>query len=221
MEDDKDPIDEEILGLTLENLKLKGLLEEHLGKRITDEILEGRISTKLGGERRRMGILMADIRNFTGYSEHENPDHVVAFLNRFFKAMTACVERHTGRVDKFMGDAIMVLFQVEEVSHMPDCAQEMVRLFPTLNPPEKTGVGIGMTFGEVVIGCVGSGRKVDFTVIGAPVNLAARLSGLAKAGEVLLDSGMKAALAPGHKVRAAGKSVIKGFTRPIEIFRLL
>jgi class 3 adenylate cyclase len=75
---------------------LRGLLEEHLGKRITDEILDGKISTKLGGERRRMGILMADIRNFTGYSEHEDPSHVVAFLNRFFKAMTAMLKEFRG-----------------------------------------------------------------------------------------------------------------------------
>jgi adenylate cyclase len=220
MEDDKDRLDEQILGLTLENLKLRGLLEEHLGKQITDDILDGTISTKLGGERRRMGILMVDIRNFTPYAEREDPARVVDFLNRFFKAMTACIERHDGRVDKFIGDAILAQFEPQTVPGMASCAREMVRLFASLEPPEKTGIGVGMTLGEVVIGCVGSGRKVDFTVIGPAVNLAARLAGIAKAGEVLLDGDVKAALDPKHGVHSTGHKAIKGFTHAIEIFRL-
>lgn len=220
MEDDKDHLDEQIMGLTLENLKLRGLLEEHLGKKITDDILDGTISTKLGGERKRMGILMADIRNFTPYAEREDPSRVVDFLNRFFKAMTACIERHDGRVDKFIGDAILAQFEPQAVPGMASCAREMVGLFASLEPPEKTGIGVGMTFGEVVIGCVGSGRKVDFTVIGPAVNLAARLSGLAKAGEVLLDGGVKKACGSDLQAHSAGHSTIKGFTREIEVFRL-
>jgi len=70
----------------------------------------------------------------------------------------------------------------------------------------------------VILGYVGSGRKVDFTVIGSPVNLASRLSGIAKAGEILMDAEVRAALSPEIPVCSAGHSAIKGFTQPIEIF---
>ena len=220
MEDDKNSIDEQLLGLTLENLKLRGLLEEHLGQRVTEEILGGKVSTKLGGERKRVGIMMPDLRAFTAFSDRVGPVSVVEFLNIFFRMTTACVERHGGFVDKFIGDAILAIFDGNAIAAMPACAREIVRRFDALPPPEGLGLGIGLAAGEVILGYVGSGRKVDFTVIGSPVNLASRLSGLAKAGEILMDAEVRAALEPDAAVRSAGHSAIKGFTQPIEIFRL-
>ena len=220
MEDNKDHLDEQIMELTLENLKLKGLLEEHLGKRVTDEILGGKVSTKLGGERKRVGILMPDLRNFTSFADEVGPTRVVEFLNKFFRMTTACVERHGGFVDKFIGDAILAIFDAHALPSMPACSAEILQRFNALPPPEGLGLGIGMAAGEVVLGYVGSGRKVDFTVIGSPVNLAARLSGLALHGQVLLDKKLLAALPSKQNIQSLGRSTVKGFARGVEIYSL-
>jgi adenylate cyclase len=209
---------EQIIQLTIENLKLKGLLEEHLGKKIAEGIIDGKFSTKLGGERKKLGILMADLRNFTSYSEREEPEKVVEFLNNFFRVMTSIVEKYGGIVDKFIGDAVLAIFYENDISKMIYCAREMISSFSKLEKIPNLNVGIGMASGEVILGYVGSGRKVDFTVIGSAVNLASRLSSLAEAGEVLLDENLSNIFPP-DLIEFLAEKGIKGFSKKIKIFK--
>lgn len=218
--DEEQPSEEELNSLKLENLRLRGLLEEHLGKRISDEILDGKFPSRFGGERKRVSVLMADLRGFTSFSEKNNPEVVVQFLNRFFRSMTACVEHHGGMVDKFIGDAVLAIFESGHSLSAATCSLEMLSRFHSMDTPAGVGLGIGISSGEVVLGYVGSGRKVDFTVIGSAVNLAARLSSIAGAGEILIDRETLDLGLTDHLVESLGSRAIKGFSRDVEIFSL-
>lgn len=148
---------------------------------------------KIGvGETRAVAILFSDIRSFTNISEKNKPDVLVAFLNRYFTVMVDIIKKHGGTIDKFIGDAIMAEFGTP-VSYEDNCkravsaAYEMRDALPTVElgdlvmPEGMTfNIGIGIHYGDVIVGSIGSKDKVDYSVIGDNVNLASRLEGLTK-----------------------------------------
>ena len=148
---------------------------------------------KLGvGETRAVAILFSDIRSFTNISERNRADVLVAFLNRYFSTMVEIIKKYGGTIDKFIGDAIMALFGTP-VSYEDNCrravmaAYEMRQALPSVEigdlvMPEgmKFDIGIGIHYGDVIVGSIGSKDKTDYSVIGDNVNLASRMEGLTK-----------------------------------------
>ena len=144
------------------------------------------------GEKRAVAILFSDIRSFTSISELNRPETMVAFLNRYFTAMVNVIKKHGGTIDKFIGDAIMALFGApvsyeDNARRAVAAAYEMRELLPTVPlgdlvlPEGMTfNIGIGIHYGDVTVGSIGSADKTDYTVIGDSVNLASRLEGLTK-----------------------------------------
>ena len=144
------------------------------------------------GEKREVAILFSDIRSFTSISERNTPETIVAFLNRYFTTMVNIIKKHGGTIDKFIGDAIMAEFgcpvSYEDNSRRAvEAAYEMREALPSvpledLILPEgmKFNIGIGIHYGDVTVGSIGSSDKTDYTVIGDSVNLASRLEGLTK-----------------------------------------
>lgn len=151
------------------------------------------------GEKRNVAILFSDIRSFTSISELNKPETIVAFLNRYFTTMCTIIKKHGGTVDKFIGDAIMALFGAP-VSYEDNCrravaaAYEMrealasVPLEDLILPPGMNfNIGIGIHYGDVIVGSIGSNDKTDYSVIGDNVNLASRMEGLTKTyGSIIL-----------------------------------
>ncbi len=144
------------------------------------------------GEKRDVAILFSDIRSFTSISELNKPESIVGFLNRYFTTMCTIIKKHGGTVDKFIGDAIMALFGAP-VSYEDNCkravaaAYEMrealntIALEDLLLPPDMIfNIGIGIHYGDVIVGSIGSSDKTDYSVIGDNVNLASRMEGLTK-----------------------------------------
>ena len=144
------------------------------------------------GETRAVAILFSDIRSFTNISEKNRADVLVAFLNRYFSTMVEIIKKHGGTIDKFIGDAIMAEFGTP-VSYEDNCrravmaAYEMRDALPTVEmgdlvmPEGMTfNIGIGIHYGDVIVGSIGSKDKTDYSVIGDNVNLASRLEGLTK-----------------------------------------
>ncbi|MBQ6782326.1 MAG: guanylate cyclase [Treponema sp.] len=144
------------------------------------------------GETRAVAILFSDIRAFTNISEKNKADVLVAFLNRYFSTMVEIIKKHGGTIDKFIGDAIMAEFGTP-VSYKDNCrravaaACEMRAALPTVELgdlvlPEgmKFNIGIGIHYGDIIVGSIGSKDKTDYSVIGDNVNLASRLEGLTK-----------------------------------------
>lgn len=172
-------------------------------EQIIDELVDGaETEAKVGvGEKRDVAIMFCDIRSFTNISECNKPETVVAFLNKYFTAMCTIIKKYGGTVDKFMGDAIMALFGAP-VSYEDNCrraiaaAQEMREAVETIElddlilpPGMKFNVGIGIHYGDVIVGSIGSADKTDYSVIGDNVNLASRLEGLTKTyGTMILVS---------------------------------
>ena len=144
------------------------------------------------GEKRDVAILFSDIRSFTSISEHNKPETIVAFLNRYFTVMCTVIKKHGGTVDKFIGDAIMALFgapvSYEDNSRRAVAAAyemrealEKVALEDLVMPDGmKFNIGIGIHYGDVIVGSIGSTDKTDYSVIGDNVNLASRMEGLTK-----------------------------------------
>lgn len=158
-----------------------------------------------GGERRTVAVLFADLRGFTPLAASMAPDDVAATLSEFLSAMVECVFRHDGTLDKFIGDCVMAQWGAPESA--PDDADRALRAavamhdaLGTLNRDRALRgrpvlrMGIGLAYGEVFAGNIGSERRLEFTVIGDAVNQASRLCDEAGAGEILVTDALQRAL---------------------------
>src|SRR5688572_4207345 len=154
-------------------------------------ILSGRIAPHLDGQRQRICILFSDVRNFTTRSEYMAAEVLIGMLNRYFTEMTQSVHEHGGTVDKFIGDGMMCFFGAPQP--LPNASQsgvasarDMLARLERLNGQfaaeglEPIGIGVGLHYGEVVLGHIGSAARHEYTAIGDAVNTASRVEGLTK-----------------------------------------
>ena len=163
-------------------------------EQIIDDLVNGSAqSDKVTlGEKRDIAILFSDIRSFTSISELNKPETIVAFLNRYFTTMCTIIKKHGGTIDKFIGDAIMALFGApvsyeDNARRAVAAAYEMREALPTVPLEDLVlpagmnfNIGIGIHYGDVIVGSIGSSDKTDYSVIGDNVNLASRMEGLTK-----------------------------------------
>lgn len=204
------------------------LLDTYVGPHAGEMILNG--ATRRGsGTTREAAILIADLRGFTAISESRPRDEVIALLNDYFDAICPPIERHGGEILKFMGDGVLATFPLDR----PDAgcaarraAWEAHQAMQALNarragrrlPP--LGYGIGVNVGAVMYGNIGSHARLDFTIIGPAVNIAARLENLTKElGYRVLFSGAFAALPHGtHELVRLGRFPLRGVAAPLEVY---
>ena len=191
---------------------------------IAKELLAGKID--LTGRSLDVGILFCDIRGFTSLTEHMDPQRVIEFLNSHMSLMTKVAYEHGGVVDKFVGDMIMVTFGAPKPSpndaqRMAQCAQAMIQVRRAANDASSSPIqiGIGCAFGNVVAGCMGSEQRLDYTVLGAVVNLAARLCSMAPPMQVYIDTETNTRNQSAVTV-ALDPMKVKGFSHPILAFEL-
>ncbi|NQU64920.1 MAG: adenylate/guanylate cyclase domain-containing protein [SAR324 cluster bacterium] len=168
--------------------KISELFGTYVDKGIRDKIL----TTHSGGsERKSIAILFSDIRNFTTISENNTPDEITQMLNYYFTQWDYSVIQYQGVIDKYIGDAIMVLFgtqdQASAAQNATACAIEMIGKMEhmraelaRLNLPVVQNFGIGINFGSIIFGDIGSQNRKNFTVVGDNVNIASRLESLCK-----------------------------------------
>jgi len=154
------------------------------------------------------------------------PDEVVRILNRFFEDCVDAVEQNHGTVDKFMGDCVMALWGAP-VAKPDDARNAMAAALQMVERARRTiinGVplemGVGINTGEVVLGAVGSRKRSDYTAIGSAVNLAARLCGIARAGEVLVTSDTLMVGGEGVSADSGEPVILKGIDVPITPYSL-
>jgi len=190
----------------------------------------------LVGDNRKLAILFSDIRSFTTISEGMAPDDLVSSLNRYFSGQVEIIYNRKGIVDKYIGDAIMAIWGAPE-KHEDDALQsvlsglEMIDAISYFNKNQKRlgkcefKIGVGINFGEVTVGNIGSERKMDYTVIGDAVNLASRMEGLTKTyhSELLISESLFEELrqkAPnaGLSYRLLDTVAVKGKTKGVRIF---
>lgn len=206
-----------------------------LGKVVSPEIATQllRSDVQLGGEEREVTVLFSDLRDFTSLSEKLPPAEVLALLNRYLDRMSGIVERHGGVIDKYIGDAIMALFGApvalpHAAARAISAAQDMKAALAELNRElaaegkPALGIGIGINTGRVIAGNMGSATRLNYTVIGDAVNLAARLEGLTKEpiydARIIVTAATAEAAQATAQLRPLGTVLVKGRREPVAIF---
>ncbi|HEY5079242.1 MAG TPA: adenylate/guanylate cyclase domain-containing protein [Opitutaceae bacterium] len=211
--------------------KVRDLLEKNVSPEVAAQLM--RDGGALGGEEREITVLFVDLRSFTNRSETQAPREVLALLNRYFDRMSGTVEIYHGIVDKYMGDAIMALFGAPAtlVNHADNAilaAIEMKSGLARLNAELETeGItklkfGIGINTSNVIAGNIGSSRRLNYSVIGDGVNVAARLQDLTRMSQyradILISASTLAAAKGRYQVRPLGAVPVRGRDEAVEIF---
>ena len=222
----------------MEALGLAERMERAFGAYVSPEIMR-RIKAQHGSADlppglRVASVLFSDIRGFTTLSERLSPSEVVAVLNRYLSAMVSVVNEHEGYLDKFMGDAVVAVFNgpVDQPDHAQRairCGVAMQRVLREMNAagafdghgPLKMGIGVAT--GPLVCGNIGSQHKLQFTVIGDTVNLASRIEGMTKqyGAGLLVSQATAEALPDGLTARQVDKVTAKGKDQPVIIVEVL
>jgi adenylate cyclase len=185
----------------------------------------------LVGSNRRLAILFSDIRSFTTISETLPPDELVKSLNRYFDVMVDIIIQRKGIVDKYIGDAIMAFFGAPVRSENDALLSVlaglgMVKALDDFNADQiergavEFKIGVGINFGEVTVGNIGTDKKMDYTVIGDGVNLASRLEGLTKEYKqtLIFSDSVYQNVAPFIPCRLVDKVQVKGKTEGANIY---
>jgi adenylate cyclase len=181
---------------------------------------------RLGGQRRRATMLFSDIRGYTAFSERVDPEVVVEMLNLYFQHQAEIVQHHGGDVDKYVGDQLLAVFQGENM--VGDAVRAAIRIqeqtaeLSREHPEWDLSLGIGINVGDVVMGAMGSTDRMDYTVLGDNVNLAARLCSHAGAGRILLSESARDAVegCPEFTTSTLPPIAVKGKRAPVPVFEV-
>jgi class 3 adenylate cyclase len=178
-----------------------------------------------GGTREELTLLFADIRGFTAFAAGRDPAEAVAVLNRLLRIQADQVARFGGDVDKFIGDAVFAHFRGPDMALQAiRCALEIHRAVAAAaegtGPLGTLAVGVGIATGEVIVGSIGSPDRLDYTAIGTPVNLAARLCAVAEPHETLLDARSMGLVAGLVAAEPVPPFAVKGVSAPVQAFRM-
>ena len=212
------------------NEMTKGLKERfHLLRYVgshTKEMIQSSETTdvKLGGERQELTVLFSDIRGFTAYSEKISPEEVINMLNSYLSVQAELVSSFKGSVDKFVGDEMVAIFRGEHHQQRAiQCGIEIMKATSTLNEDaeKQIAIGVGINSGQVVMGNMGSKDRLDYTVIGANVNLGARLCSAAKPGQILITYETLRGYDHFFMTKELPPMSFKGFSKPVPIFEVL
>jgi PAS domain S-box-containing protein len=178
--------------------KVKTTFKKYVSGNIVDEILDDNSKSNLGGTLSDACVLFADIRGFTSFSEKTSASELVSILNKYFTEMIDIVYEYNGTLDKIIGDELMVLFGVpnnteHDCQNAVDCAIAMFKRLDEFNDilekshNHKLMIGVGIHYGEVVAGNIGSDKQMNYTVIGDNVNQAARFCSNASPNEIVIS----------------------------------
>lgn len=210
--------------------RMKSTMSRYMSKEVADQLLQGG-EAALGGQVQNISVLFSDIRDFTTVSEAIGARETVSMLNEYFAEMVDVIFRHSGILDKYIGDAIMALFGApfngpQDADNAVRVANEMIVTLRTLNAARKAAgqmpieIGVGVNTGEAVVGSIGSPKRMEYTAIGDCVNLASRLEGACKSYgvKVMLSEFTIAALRERPPVRELDLMRVKGKLQPVAIY---
>jgi PAS domain S-box-containing protein len=194
---DRKKIEAELKRLAGEVEVRNRFIRETFGRYLTDEVvstlLDSPSGLQMGGEKRKVTMLMADLRGFTSLSERMDPKWVVSILNRYFSNMVTIVKKYGGTIDEFIGDAMFVLFGAptwrdDDAQRAVACAVEMQLAMAAVNEQNRIDglpdveMGIGLHTGQVIVGNIGSAERLKYGVVGSHVNLTSRIQSFTVGG---------------------------------------
>jgi adenylate cyclase len=217
-----------------EGVKRKNVVEaafsRYVSPQVAQQVLEGEASGSLGGNRVTGSVLFCDIVGFTELSESRDPGEVGALLNDYFGYLALAAESCGGTVDKFIGDAIMIVFGVpaedpHHALHAMTCGMLIQQLTGRINKLRRARgldavmLRVGISSGPMLAGNLGSTERMQYTVVGDTVNVAARLCGMAEPGGVLVTDSTMAYGQPGELSHYAslGAAELRGRKKNVEV----
>ena len=211
-------------------------IRETFGRYLTDEVVDAVLESPsgllMGGEKRKLTMMMTDLRGFTSLSERLPADRVVKLLNRYLAAMVPVIKEYQGTIDEFIGDAIFVLFGApvwheDDAERAVACAVAMQIAMEELNAENREDdlpeveMGIGIHTGQVVLGNIGSPERMKYGVVGSNVNLTSRIQACTTGGQILVSETTRQEL--GSKLRIGKEMEVraKGVEHPVLLFEVL
>ncbi len=208
-------------------------IENAFGRYVSDEVvsslLESREGLQLGGEKRRTTILMSDLRGFTSMAEKLSPEQVLTIVNRYLGVMVDVILPYQGTINEFIGDAILVLFGApvtrdDDAQRAVACAIAMQQAMATVNAQNReeglpaVEMGIGIHTGEVVVGNLGSQRRMKYGIVGSAANMTSRVESYTVGGQILISEATWTEAAEVLHVARRFQVEAKGLEQPLVLF---
>ena len=213
------------------SFKLGNLFDKFVSPEVKRRLMESKsVNAVINGEARDVSCLFCDIRNFTARAEARDPEMLFAELNRYFAEVVDAVLENEGTIDKFIGDAVMVVFgapleQRRHAQQAVECALSIRQRVDAFNVADSAdlpiAVGMGINSGRVIAGCIGTDKRMEYTVLGDPVNIAARLESRASPGQILISDATRQSLNESFSLRAVGSLELNGKSERVEAFEVL
>jgi class 3 adenylate cyclase len=210
---------------------IRGDLGRYLPAEIVDKVVKREQDMKLGGSRREISVLFADVVAFTPLTDQLGAEQIVGLLNELFTVLTDVVFRHGGTIDKFIGDCVMAVWGAatpsdDHADRALAAAEDMLRFVEVGNESwlAKYGVSIelaiGVNSGAAIVGNIGSESRMEFTAIGDTVNVAARLEAIARPSQILATLATKNLSDGGYDFADLGERVMTGRAQPVHVFEV-
>jgi len=217
--------------ISRESKILMSVLNKYVSPEVARHITRLEIEQSNSGIKKNITVMFADIRGFTAMSENMDPKDISKLLNEYFNKMTAIIFKNGGTIDKFIGDAIMVLFgapiEIEDAPYKAvKTAMEMMeelkkmRLKWSEKADQTLEIGIGINAGEAFIGNLGTERHKEYSALGDTVNTAARLESQAKKGQILISESVLKSVGDRIKYRRLEPIILRGKSRLQEVFEI-
>jgi adenylate cyclase len=216
----------------LRNRFIRETFGRYLSDEVVEAVLESPAGLQLGGEKRKITMLMADLRGFTSLSERLPPERVVAMVNRYLSTMVGVIKRYNGTIDDFIGDAIFVLFgapvwKEDDAERAVACAIAMQVAMDSINEQNRREdlpeieMGVGVHTGQVVVGNIGSPERMKYDVMGSQVNLTSRIQSCTTGGQILISETTRQEVGRILKVGRRMEVKAKGVEHPVTLFEAL
>ncbi|MEM7794760.1 MAG: adenylate/guanylate cyclase domain-containing protein [Cyanobacteria bacterium P01_C01_bin.118] len=212
---------------------VRATMYRYLSQDLAEQLLDSN-NTQLGGARRYVSILFADIRSYTALTESLSPEEVVVLLNGYFEAMVDVIFAHRGTLDKFIGDAIMAVFgsplpQEDHAQRAVETALEMQQQLTQFNQQQQSQgrptiqIGIGINSDDVITGNIGSSKRMEFTAIGDGVNLTSRIESATKfyGCSIIISENTYSLCKERVWVRELDYVCVRGKRQPVHLYEVL
>ena len=210
---------------------LKTMFGRYLSTEVMASLIENPSALELGGEKRKVTIMMTDLRGFTALSERLEPEEVVLMLNSYFEVMVEVALHFQGTINEIIGDALLVIFGAPQ--EMPDraeraiaCAIEMQNAMGKVNEQNRAQglpeleMGIGLNETEVIVGNIGSSKRSKYTVVGSGVNMTSRIESYSVGGQVLISESVRQEAGEVLRIDFQREVFPKGALTPLTIYEV-
>ena len=225
-----------LLSRTSEDLEksselIKKMFGRYLSTEVMNSLLDDPSALELGGEKRKVTIMMTDLRGFTALSERLKPEQVVQILNSYFEIMVDVVLQYNGTINEIIGDALLVIFGApqkmsDRVQRAIACAIEMQNAVAKVNEKNSSQglpdleMGIGLNETEVIVGNIGSSKRSKYAVVGSGVNITSRIESYTVGGQILISESVYQEARDVLRIDSQRDVLYKGSETPLRIYEI-